>query len=44
MKNGKPFIKLWIKKKKLPRKNLKKYKILSLTDEDKYVAFVTISI
>ncbi len=47
-KNGKPFIKVIDKTKKVVEKKLKnkKYKIsLSLTDEDKYaVAFVTISI
>ena len=46
-KNGKPFIKLIDKTKKIVEKkiNSKKYKIsLSITDEDKYaVAFVTIS-
>ena len=47
-KNGKPFIKLINKTKKIVEKKLRKkiYKIsLSLTDEDNYaVAFVTISI
>ena len=47
-KNGKPFIKLLNKTKKIVEKKFKKkkYKIsLSLTDEDSYaVAFVTISI
>ena len=47
-KNGRPFIKLLKKTKKIVEKKFKKkkYKIsLSLTDEDKYaVAFVTISI
>ena len=47
-KNGKPFIKLTDKTKKIVDKKLKnkKYKIsLSLTDEDDYaVAFVTISL
>ena len=46
--NGKPFIKLLKKTKKIVNKKIgkTKYKIaLSLTDEDKYaVAFVTISI
>ncbi len=46
-KNGKPYIKLLNKTKKIVEKKLKtkKYKIsLSLTDEDQYaVAFVTIS-
>ena len=46
-KNGKPFIKLIDKTKKIVEKkiNSKKYRIsLSITDEDKYaVAFVTIS-
>ncbi len=46
-KNGKPFIKLLNKTKKIVEKKIrKKFKIsLSLTDEKKYaVAFVTISI
>tara|TARA_B100000886_G_scaffold325739_1_gene271569 strand:- start:1593 stop:1976 length:384 start_codon:yes stop_codon:yes gene_type:complete len=47
-KNGKPFIKIINKTKKIVEKKLKKkkYKIsLSLTDEDRYaIAFVTISI
>ena len=47
-KNGKPFIKVIDKTKKVVEKKLKnkKYRIsLSLTDEDRYaVAFVTISI
>ena len=47
-KNGKPFIKLINKTKKIVEKKIKKkiYKIsLSLTDEDNYaVAFVTISL
>ena len=47
-KNGKPFIKLLNKTKKVVEKKLKKRKFkisLSLTDEDNYaVAFVTISL